>query len=149
MSRDLTLPELERIVEDVLNSKTSLHAVQSAPETRSLRRAFRRAGAFAPLVDRAPVFSKETLLHALYQACQMPASFGFNWDALEDALRDFSWIKASAYVLLFDDYSVLQERAPEVARTFEAIVRDVNAERLEAGRALLTVVVLGRNDSAG
>ena len=138
--------EPTEVVENVLNAKTSLHVVQSATPTHELLHAFEAAGAFAALVDRAPVFDKTTLLHALYQACRMPAYFGFNWDALEDSLRDFSWLEATAYVLVFDDFALLGERAPKVAETLEAIVKDVNAERLEAARVPLMLVILGRDD---
>ena len=138
--------EPTEVVENVLNSKTSLHAVQSATPTHELLHAFETAGAFAALIDRAPVFDKTTLLHALYQACRMPAYFGFNWDALEDALRDFSWLEAGAYVLVFDDYALLQKRDPATANTLEDIVRDVNTQRLESSRAPLMLVILGRDD---
>ena len=37
-----------------------------------LRNALRNAGWFVSVVDRAPVFDKDTLLHAFYQAGQFP-----------------------------------------------------------------------------
>ena len=138
--------EPREIVENVLNSKTSLHAVQSVTPTQELLDTFEAAGAFATLVDRAPVFDKTTLLHALYQACRMPGYFGFNWDALESILRDFSWLEARAYVLVFDDFALLNERAPEVADTFADIVKEVNTERLVGSRPPLMVVILGRDN---
>lgn len=134
------------IVENVLNSKASLHVVPTVVSTRALLDAFESAGAFAALVDRAPVFDKVTLLHALYQACRMPAYFGFNWDALESMLRDFSWLDGAAYVLVFDDFALLNERAPQVAETLSEIVKEVNRERLEAARPALMLVILGRDD---
>ena len=138
--------EPREIVENVLNSKTALHAVQSVTPTQGLIDALEAAGAFASLVDRAPVFDKVTLLHALYQACRMPPYFGFNWDALKDMLRDFSWLEAKAYVLVFDDFALLNKRAPDIANTFTDVVKEVNSERLAASRPPLMLVILGRDN---
>jgi RNAse (barnase) inhibitor barstar len=97
-------------------------------------------GYFATLVDRAPVFNKETLLHALYQSCEMPAYFGFNWDALYDMLVDFSWQSAKGYVLIFKDFSLLEQRSPEVAETFLEILLEASKRRVE--RPSLYLVLL-------
>jgi RNAse (barnase) inhibitor barstar len=103
----------------------------------------REAGYFAVLVDRAPVFNKETLLHALYQSCVFPAYFGFNWDALEDTLKS-DWLGDTrafkGYVLVFRNFAVLEERAKNVAETFLGIVRDVVKARREKDNPPLYVV---------
>jgi RNAse (barnase) inhibitor barstar len=82
-------------------------------------------GYFAALVDRAPVFDKPTLMHALYQSCQLPAYFGFNWDALYDLLcaADQGW------VLIFKDFPLLEERAPKEAEVLKQIVEDAASVR--------------------
>lgn len=36
--------------------------------------------------------SKRTLLKCLAQRLQLPGWFGGNWDALEDSLRDLTWL---------------------------------------------------------
>lgn len=86
----------------------------------------RAEGIDAVWVDRAPVFDKASLLHALYQALPLSADFGFNWDALEDALFGPENPDAPARVLVFRDLELLEERDPETARTFLDIVRDVS-----------------------
>lgn len=96
---------------------------------KDLITALEQAGYFATLVDRAPVFSKETLLHALYQACEMPAYFGFNWDALLEVLSDWEWKEARGYVLVFQHFDTLQGRAPETAQIFLEIVREAHEGR--------------------
>jgi hypothetical protein len=83
-------------------------------------------GIEAVWVDRAPVFDRTSLLHALYQALLLTADFGFNWDALEDALFGPEDPDSPPRVLVFHDLEVLEERDPETARTFLAIVHDVS-----------------------
>jgi RNAse (barnase) inhibitor barstar len=48
------------------------------------------------LVVRVPrgVRSKEKLLMILADKLRLPGYFGGNWDALEDALRDLTWLPA-------------------------------------------------------
>lgn len=46
---------------------------------------------------------KNELLETVYQACQFPTYFGFNWDALKDCLADFHWQMAKGYILFFEN----------------------------------------------
>lgn len=87
----------------------------------------RSEGYDAVWVDRAPVFDKATLLHALYQALALPAHFGFNWDALADALFGPENGEAPPRVLVFRDLELLEERDPESARVFLEIIDEVAA----------------------
>lgn len=124
---------------------TSPEAILNIEEDRQLKELIAELeaeGFFVALVDRAPVFNKETLLHALYQSCQFPAYFGFNWDALEDCLKDFSWIIAEAYILIFQDYQCLKERSQETAEVFESIISEVASLRAEKQRKPLKVLYL-------
>lgn len=50
--------------------------------------------------DLARVHGKGEFLAAIAQAVRAPDWFGANWDALADALGDFSWRPAAGYVLL-------------------------------------------------
>lgn len=59
-------------------------------ESRALRHALAAAGWRVLVLDRAPVVDKATLLHACYQSGEYPAGFGFNWDALADAVGDLT-----------------------------------------------------------
>jgi hypothetical protein len=101
-------------------------AVVEAPAAHeaALTARLREAGWEAERVDRAPVFDAPTLHHALYQACRFPAWFGFNWDALLDVLSDGPEAPARGRALLFAGLDLLEERAPEVARTFLEVVSD-------------------------
>jgi RNAse (barnase) inhibitor barstar len=123
-------------------SKTSGVVLESTQSFKEIISELRSQGYFAVLVDRAPVFNKETLLHALYQSCVFPASFGFNWDALEDTLLDFSWLEEQpkGFALVFRNFGVLEERAPNVAETLLEIVNDVAKVRKEKMRSPLFIV---------
>ena len=94
-------------------------------QVRDLVGRLRADGLDAIWVDRAPVFDKATLLHALYQAIPLTADFGFNWDALEDALYGPEEPGAPPRVLVFRDFELLEERDPATARMFLDIVRTV------------------------
>jgi hypothetical protein len=121
-------------------SQSNEAVLESTQSFKEMISELRSQGYFTVLVDRAPVFSKETLLHALYQSCVFPANFGFNWDALEDTLSSFSRADAKGYVLVFRNFSVLQERDSKVAETFLDIVRDTAQIRQEKNKTPLFVV---------
>ena len=82
------------------------------------------SGFHAVRVDRAPVFDKDTLMHALYQALELPAWFGFNLDALADALNALEPKQGKRWVLVFQDFTVLEDADPELAETFCGLVDD-------------------------
>jgi RNAse (barnase) inhibitor barstar len=98
-----------------------------------LRPALREAGWFVATLDRAPIISKDTLLHAVYQAAMFPGSFGFNWDALHDALTDLTWLEpVQGIALIWRNPGVLKTRAPEVYDTFVDILLETQADRVGA-----------------
>ena len=53
---------------------------------------------------------KDDLLRRLAVSFELPASFGYNWDALADCLRDLRWIPAWGYVMLFEHIDELRHR---------------------------------------
>jgi len=109
---------------------------------RPLRSALQHDGWFVSTLDRAPVYDKSTLLHALYQSGEYPAGFGFNWDALLDMLRDLEWLaSARGVAFVWRHPDVLEERAPEVCATFREVVEDAAAHRAERGYPPLRVLV--------
>jgi RNAse (barnase) inhibitor barstar len=97
-------------------------------EVETLVRRLRHDGLDAVWVDRAPVYDRETLLHALYQALPLTGDFGFNWDALADALYGPEDPDALPRVLVFRDLELLEERDPAAARIFLDIVHTVAAD---------------------
>jgi hypothetical protein len=51
--------------------------------------------------------SKEELLSIYSKAGSFPEYFGYNWDAFEEFLRDFSWTDAPAVAIKHEDLPLL------------------------------------------
>ncbi|MFC5525615.1 barstar family protein [Rhodanobacter ginsengisoli] len=62
-------------------------------------------------IDLAGCRDKDELLRRLAISLQLPATFGHNWDALADCLRDLGWIPAWGHVLLFEHADELRRAA--------------------------------------
>ena len=63
-------------------------------------------------VDLSGCHDKPELLQRLAVALRLPASFGHDWDALADGLRDLRWLPGWGHVLLFEHADTLQQAAP-------------------------------------
>lgn len=105
-----------------------------------------RRGWYAARVDRATIFNKETVLHALYQAGCFPAFFGFNWDALGDVLTDLSWLRVqerepAGFVFVVARSQILALRAPKVHATLCDVFRDAAQARRDGGRPPLVLAL--------
>ena len=67
-------------------------------------------------VDLRGVDSKESLLDQVAHALRFPTTFGRNWDALVDCLRDLgSWIPADAYTVRLIGAEGLWRKVPMIA----------------------------------
>jgi hypothetical protein len=53
---------------------------------------------------------KTSILKQLCINLKFPDYFGFNWDALDECLRDLQWIEQRKVVLVHDDMPVLSEK---------------------------------------
>ena len=49
------------------------------------------------------VRSKQALLAEYQRQLQLPGHFGWNWDALEDCLRDLTWLPPSRPIVVLHD----------------------------------------------
>ncbi len=115
------------------------HDAARAARVKEVVRKLEDDGIDAVWVDRAPVFDRTTLLHALYQALHLPAWFGFNWDALEETLFELNSTGGRPIVLVFNDFELLEERDSAAAQTFLDIVRTVTGEPHGRFRGLVRV----------
>jgi RNAse (barnase) inhibitor barstar len=67
-------------------------------------------GLFATAVSLRDVATKEALLSNISTAMSFPSYFGANWDALNDCLRDLSWLKPKGVLLVLEEsHNVWQE----------------------------------------
>ena len=73
---------------------------------------------------------KRDLLRALAIGLKLPAYFGHNWDALEECLRDLSWLGANTPITL------LHEQVPLANREQRQLYADIlrNAQHAQRGR---------------
>lgn len=51
--------------------------------------------------------TKDKLLNALAETLQFPDYFGFNWDALNDCLKDLHWLGQRRILLIHEDPTLL------------------------------------------
>ena len=71
---------------------------------------------------------KPTLLLRMATALDFPRTFGHNWDALADSLRDLSWLPSSGFTLLFENGGDLQQAGSEAFDTLLEILEECAQE---------------------
>lgn len=64
-------------------------------------------------IDLTDCLDKNELMRRLAVSLHLPASFGGNWDALADCLRDLGWLPAWGHVLLFDGADAFRRLAAD------------------------------------
>jgi hypothetical protein len=89
-----------------------------------LAKAARRDALQVCRADLGGCTNKHELLRRLAVARTLPASFGYNWDALADCLRDMGWLPAWGYVLLFERGDDLRQAAPADFTTLLGVLDD-------------------------
>ena len=77
----------------------------------------------------AGIKTKEALLDELYRRLRFPDYFGHNWDALEDCIRDLSWLPPGPVVLMHHDLPLADDAANQ--KTYLSILRDTVERRGE------------------
>ncbi len=85
----------------------------------------------------AGIESKTTLFRALVPALALPDWFGTNWDALEECLKDLSWIEKKTVALVHGDLPALPKKDLE---TYLAILSDAVRDWKEGEEHALLVV---------
>ena len=85
-----------------------------------------RANATARLLRGARMTTKAALLAEFAAALQFPPSSGTNWDALDEALADLSWMGgAGAWLLITDADQVLSKATDDDRAIFESMLEDL------------------------
>jgi hypothetical protein len=82
--------------------------------------------------------SKAALLEALFVALRFPDYFGGNWDALDECIRDLSWLPNGDVVLRHRDLPMQEDRAS--LSTYLAILKDAVEKSRVTGERKLCVV---------
>lgn len=93
-------------------------------------------------IDLDGCSGKTDLLHRFADAFDFPATFGHNWDALEDCLGDLSWLPAVGYLLLLDHIDELRESDEADCDTLFQILDETSRTWADAGIAFFSFVAL-------
>ncbi|MGY8562578.1 barstar family protein [Paracidovorax citrulli] len=91
-----------------------------------LAAAMRGAGLRVATIDLGGCHDKRTLIARIAAQLDFPQTFGGNWDALLDCLRDLGWLQANGYALFFSDADGLQEDAEKDFDTFLDVLSDAS-----------------------
>lgn len=94
----------------------------------ALRSRLRDAGVAAIELDLSGCDSKATLMQRCAAYLQLPASFGHNWDALNDALREgllAQHAQRGLGVVIITGSETLSRAAPAVVSTLQALLLEL------------------------
>jgi RNAse (barnase) inhibitor barstar len=93
------------------------------------------------LIIRMPpgIRSKQKLLAVLADKLRFPGYFGWNWDALDECLRDLAWLPPSRPVVIVHEDLPFGPRSENLA-TYLDILRDAIAAGDAHGRSLSVVL---------
>ena len=86
------------------------------------------------IIDLAPVNSRETLMHALYQHLRFPGYFGFNWDSLKDIFAVIDGVRQNGFVFVFSDLSQISDSDRESLIDVVEAANEVREEHDELAR---------------
>lgn len=80
---------------------------------------------------------KKAALRALARALSVPATFGGNWDALNDALQDLSWLPQQGIVLTLSGAGAFAEAAADDFAVLHGILGSAAAYWRGKGRVFV------------
>lgn len=73
------------------------------------------AGVLLREIDGDALATEREMFSALAKSLSFPTYFGHNWDAIDECLRDLTWLPARGYVLEVRQSRHLWRRAPALA----------------------------------
>lgn len=115
-------------LDDINNA--GVYSVTNA-DIGALSAAMRDARLRVATIDLGGCRDKRTLIARVAAQMDFPQTFGGNWDALLDCLRDLGWMKANGYALFFSDADELRENAEKDFDTFLDVLEDASKTWLE------------------
>jgi RNAse (barnase) inhibitor barstar len=71
-------------------------------DARQVAQSAQDAGLTAFRIDIGHAHDKEDFLGDVSKALNFPATFGGNWDAFADSMRDLSWLPGKGYVIILE-----------------------------------------------
>jgi RNAse (barnase) inhibitor barstar len=74
-------------------------------------------------LDGHHISDKASFLRGAALSMHFPEYFGYNWDSLEECIKDLVWQPANGYVLLYDRFRTFAEDDPPHWQTATDILR--------------------------
>lgn len=102
----------------------------------------RQGDAVVCRIDLDGCADKADLLQRFADAFDFPATFGHNWDALEDSLGDLSWLPANGYLLLVDHIDALRRSDEADCDTLFQILDENSRTWADVGVAFFSFIAL-------
>jgi hypothetical protein len=112
-------------LEGWLSGSDPLLELPGDTDTSAVLEALRHHGLDVHRVDLAGVVDKDTLLETLHRSLDFGDWFGFNWDALEEALFGPEDRAAPEWVLVVTGFRAFREHDPADADVLLDILRTV------------------------
>ena len=96
-------------------------------------------------VDVRASLDKQKMLEAFAKGMCYPEpdSFGFNWDAFEDAINDLSWLSGSGFAVIFKTHEQSAHSDPEDLHMLREILTQAHVNWSESEVPFRTYVVNG------
>ena len=109
----------------------------------ALRALAEESGIAVHEIDLCAVDDKADLMDRIHEALAFPAEWGRNWDALEDGLRDLSWLGADApRILVWRGMERLHSHCPALEATLTEMLEDASDHWAGHGFALWSLLCL-------
>jgi hypothetical protein len=82
--------------------------------------------------------TEQELFDVLYEQLHLPDYFGSNWNALEECIRDLSWLEPGMVVLIHKDVPL--RKSPAALKVYLSILRGAISKWRESDERQLAVV---------
>ena len=119
-----------------------LHRLDRALGAEDLAEMAAAHGWSAIVVELAEVTDKAGLLARFREAGRFPGYTGRNWDALQDALGDLSWLgPVEGHLVVLDGWDRFAEAAPADAKVADALLAQAATEWSARSTPFVTLVL--------
>jgi hypothetical protein len=115
---------------------------RSRRSTADLERSLARDGWSVRVVDLTAAVGKRDLLEALAAALGFPQWVGRNWDALDDAMRDLSWLPSGirGRAIVMRGAGGFERRSPGDAKVLRDVLEHAAQRWAETGSPLAVLL---------
>jgi hypothetical protein len=121
-------------------ARSGVYALEGAAARADVPALASRHGLALQHVDLSAARTKDDLMEALAAGLHFPAWFGRNWDALEEALSDLSWLGGDGVALLLEEAGALARADRAVFDEALDVLRAAAAAWAEEGKPFFALL---------